>query len=659
MEAKQSGRLVFCSGLASSGSWGCFDEFNRLIPKVLSVCSVQFKAVCDGLKNYRESNPNTTKIFIEGDQVQLDPTCGTFITMNPGYLGRSELPEGLKALFRPITVMVPDVVLICENMLMAEGFTEAKALASKFYGLYSLLQELLSKQDHYDWGMRAVKSVLVMAGQLKRKEPELLEEALLMRALRDLNYPKIVKADEVVFFGLLNDLFPGLDPPQVIDKALDGCALRACQEMGLWPEESLRTKVLQLEELMAIRHCVFLVGSPGSGKSTCWKVLRMAKSFKEPSQKVKVVDLNPKTMPTEQLYGHISLNTREWKDGLLSGIMRDLGQIPDTKPKWIVLDGDLDANWIESMNSVMDDNKVLTLASNERIPLLHHMKMVFEIRDLRFATPATVSRAGVLYIPTDSGSQWKSLIASWVQSRPDNIFSEKSREVIRDMFDKYVPDILTFMRKELKTILPQEEVTLVTSLLRFLQGIITFDVCRNALYLEHAFVFAAIWAFGSALFVSEDGTDYRAMFSDWWRANFKSVRLPARETIFDYYLDLRQAKFDTWKSSPIFKTVEFDSRTQSMAQVTVPTPETASLSYWMNILVKSNFPVLLAGPAGTGKTQLVQGLLRDLNPDERVHSTINMNFYTNARAFQVRSKEIPIKDQSLIALAENRRYDFQ
>ena len=71
--------------------------------------------------------------------------------MNPGYLGRSELPEGLKALFRPITVMVPDLVLICENMLMAEGFTHAKVLASKFYGLYSLLRDLLSKQPHYDW----------------------------------------------------------------------------------------------------------------------------------------------------------------------------------------------------------------------------------------------------------------------------------------------------------------------------------------------------------------------------------------------------------------------------------------------------------------------------------------------------------------------------
>jgi dynein heavy chain len=305
-------------GLAASGSWGCFDEFNRLIPEVLSVCSVQFKAVCDGLKVYNENDESTHVVTIEGDTVGLDPTCGSFITMNPGYLGRSELPEGLKALFRPITVIVPDLVLICENMLMAEGFQTAKVLASKFYGLYSLLADLLSKQPHYDWGLRAVKSVLVVAGVLRRAEPDLDEDALLMRALRDFNIPKIVQADEVVFFGLLNDLFPGLNPPRVFDEELSECVTQACEANGLWPDAFFTLKVMQLDELLDIRHCVFVMGPPGSGKSTCWKMLQAARNMRHPDQKVKTVDINPKTMPTEDLYGHISMATREWKDGLLS-----------------------------------------------------------------------------------------------------------------------------------------------------------------------------------------------------------------------------------------------------------------------------------------------------------------------------------------------------
>jgi dynein heavy chain len=106
--------------------------------------------------------------------------------------------------------------------------------------------------------------------------------------------------------------------------------------------------------------------------------------------------------------------TREWKDGLMSKTMRSLANVPDSNPKWIILDGDLDANWIESMNSVMDDNKLLTLASNERIPLKAHMRLIFEIRNLNYATPATVSRAGILYISDTDGSQWRSYVRSWI-----------------------------------------------------------------------------------------------------------------------------------------------------------------------------------------------------------------------------------------------------
>ena len=343
MDYKGLGNIF--KGAASSGAWVCFDEFNRLIPEVLSVATIQFKAVCDGIA------ADASRIRIEGDEILLDPTCGAFITMNPGYLGRSELPEGLKALFRPMTVMVPDLVLICENMLMAEGFENASRLASKFFCLYSLLKALLSAQLHYDWGLRAIKSVLVVAGAFKRAEPELSEDALLMRALRDFNTPKIVKEDEVVFFGLLNDLFPGIDPPRKQDVALESYVTQACQRLGNDPDPEFRLKVVQLEELLAIRHCVFVMGPAGCGKSQCWRTLQEARNLRNPEMPTSVVDLNPKAVKTEELDGYISMATREWRDGLLSNVMRTLSSAPDENPKWIVLDGDLDANWVESMVS--------------------------------------------------------------------------------------------------------------------------------------------------------------------------------------------------------------------------------------------------------------------------------------------------------------------
>lgn len=146
--------------------------------------------------------------FCESGEIGLVDTVGFYITMNPGYAGRTELPENLKALFRSCAMVTPDLTLICENMLMSEGFSQSRMLARKFVCLYTLSRELLSKARHYDWGLRAVKSVLRQAGQLKRSDPDLNEDPLLMRALRDFNLPKIVIDDKPIFLGLINDLFP-------------------------------------------------------------------------------------------------------------------------------------------------------------------------------------------------------------------------------------------------------------------------------------------------------------------------------------------------------------------------------------------------------------------------------------------------------------------
>ncbi|NWI20364.1 DYH9 protein, partial [Crypturellus soui] len=618
MDYKSCGNIY--KGLSQTGAWGCFDEFNRISVEVLSVVAVQVKSVQDAIREKKKS------FNFLGEDINLVPSVGIFITMNPGYAGRTELPENLKALFRPCAMVVPDFELICEIMLVAEGFIEARALARKFITLYQLCKELLSKQDHYDWGLRAIKSVLVVAGSLKRGDPERPEDQVLMRSLRDFNIPKIVTDDMPVFMGLIGDLFPALDVPRKRDLNFESFVKQAVLDLRLQPEDNFVLKVVQLEELLTVRHSVFVVGNAGTGKSQVLKSLN--KTYQIMKRRPVWADLNPKAVTNDELFGIINPATREWKDGLFSSIMRELANITHDGPKWMVLDGDIDPMWIESLNTVMDDNKVLTLASNERIPLNPTMRLVFEISHLRTATPATVSRAGILYInPADLG--WNPPVSSWIDRR--EVQSERANLTI--LFDKYLPRCLDTLRTRFKKIIPIPEQSMVQMLCYLLECLLTEENtppdCPKELY-ELYFVFAAIWAFGGSMF-QDQLVDYRVEFSKWWVAEFKTIKFPSQGTVFDFYIDPETKKFEPW--SKLIPQFEFDPEMPLQACL-VPTTETVRVRYFMDKLLERRRPVMLVGNAGTGKSVLVGDKLSSLDTDAYVVKNVPFNYYTTSAMLQ-------------------------
>ena len=622
MNKESMGRIFL--GLAQTGAWGCFDEFNRISIEVLSVVSTQVKTILDAQRAKKEKFT-----FEEEENIVLRHTVGVFITMNPGYAGRTELPENIKALFRSCAMVVPDTILICENMLMSEGFKNARLLSHKFVTLYELSRELLSKQKHYDWGLRAVKSVLRMAGKLRRADPEMDEDPVLMRALRDFNLPKIVTDDKPIFLTLIRDLFPGIDPEPKVNTDLKEKVMKVTKAAKLQPEEIFVNKSIQLSEIMEVRHSVFVIGPPGCGKTQVWKMLA-AVSGNECAYET----INPKAVTANELFGYLT-KTKEWKDGVLSVIMRDMyknqGHFkPSHKSKWIILDGDIDPDWIESLNTVMDDNKVLTLVSNERIPLTDAMRLIFEISHLKNATPATVSRAGVLFInDTDVGT--KPFMDSWLETIEDDIakshFMLAYQQVIETNFDEI---------RRFTTIVPNVDLAIVQALCTILHSLLQSKDFRDAVKLikeeerkkaiyEAYFFYAGIWAIGGAI-----GDDkMQATFNAWWRHQAK--KFPESGTVYDYYYDPAKNSWQPWAE----KVGEYIPMTdQSASSIIVPTVDIVRTRAVIELSIEGNRPVMFVGVSGTGKTTIAKDFLSGINPEEQQYNTINFNNYTDSLALQ-------------------------
>lgn len=187
-----------------------------------------------------------------------------------------------------------------------------------------------------------------------------------MRGLRDFNWPKIVVDDRAIFLGLIADLFPGIQAEAQVDLKLQERIHNVSKERGLQAEDGFVLKCVQLDEILVVRHCCFLIGNPGCAKSSVWKTLADALTVAGVDTIYEIVD--PKAVTADELFGCMNPKTKEWKDGVLSTIMRDMNKNNGPykahhKQKWIILDGDVDPEWIESLNTVMDDNKVLTLVS--------------------------------------------------------------------------------------------------------------------------------------------------------------------------------------------------------------------------------------------------------------------------------------------------------
>jgi len=621
-------------GLCQAGLWGCFDEFNRIELPVLSVVAQQVLSIT----NAKRTSAKTFTFPGDAQVVNLNPDVGYFITMNPGYAGRQELPENLKALFRGVTMMVPDREIIMKVKLCSVGYSSFVELARKFNVLYRLCEQQLSKQKHYDFGLRNILSVLRTAGATKRQNLKENEEILVLRTLRDMNLSKLVSQDIPLFLSLLSDLFPNISmPASGTDPEMEDAIATVVKKNKLIAYPSWILKNMQLYDTTKVRHGIMLVGPAGAGKSAIISTLSDSLASITKIQHKRVA-MNPKAIRAEEMFGETDKLSGEWTTGIFAAIWQKYNNRNNTYNTWIIADGPVDAIWIENLNTVLDDNKILTLANGDRIPMTDNVKIMFEVEDLRNASPATVSRAGIIYVSA-SDLDWAPVVEAWCNTMQASGHTEVFTELFKNFVgvsegDREVGHIFRFIQKTCSQVMKLSRVGMATKTFELIQSMLkTAELSESPTdrrsELERLFIFALVWGIGG-MFEEED----RNKFDEYLReyTNVMPKKVEATDNVYMFNVNLETMEWERWEAP------SWDYPTHSdeldFSTLLIPTIDSTRAIYLMNNFFKMKKPVLLCGGSGTSKTSTVEMFFEGLDTDRMLVKRVNFSFATTPSMFQ-------------------------
>jgi dynein heavy chain 2 len=585
-------------GLVKCGAWGCFDEFNRLIEEQLSAISQQIQIIQDAI---REKKPH---LHMMGKDIEVNFNAGIFVTLNPagkGYGGRSKLPDNLKLLFRPVAMSRPDNELIGEVLLFSEGFKDAKRLSKKIVNIFTLCNQLLSKQQHYDWGLRALKVILTTSGELMQITREKgdkavlssakLEDEILLKALNDNTASKLTSEDLAKFNDLIQDVLPDVAVPDIKQEDLIKAIQNTLTKHNYEIQERQLNKIIQFHSALNQRIGVVIMGPSGSGKTTIWSVLKDA--LASMGITVKVYIMNPKAISRNQLLGYMDPNTREFHNGVLTSAARKVIKEPTQVLNWIICDGDVDPKWIEALNSVLDDNHLLTLPTGERIAFGSNVNFIFETHDLKFASPATVSRMGMIYLNNEDVNI-HSLVAKWKKEKQVNEDS-KLNGYLKDYFEDIVK--LVAMYEESQVI----KTTRMGSILSLLAQVKDCEQKKNF----------AVGAMRGLL------SNFPPELRDEIMNKLSSIL--GEKLSFINYFDDKQGTVVP------YKTIQSSDQKMSLEkskEICVLTPFVQANLAIIKKVLDSNGTAIIVGPDGGGKNTIIKKAISNLSSQMKINTVV-------------------------------------
>jgi dynein heavy chain 1, cytosolic len=648
-------------GICQVGAWGCFDEFNRLEERILSAVSQQIQNIQIGLRHGDDEQSFQTELV--GRRLRVNSNTGIFITMNPGYAGRSNLPDNLKKLFRSVAMSKPDKELIAEVMLFSQGFGQAKALSKQTVPFFDHCSARLTKQAHYDFGLRALKSVLVSSGGLKRSrirapsnevdlDDAAAEPQIIVQSIRETIAPKLIREDVTALLNIQEEDFPGIDYVPAETGQLDAAIKKIAEDHNFSTTEAWMTKVLQLNQIQKIHHGVMMVGNSGSGKSSIWKVLLQALQAVEGTEGVSHV-IDSKVMSKEALYGSLDSTTREWTDGLFTSILRkivDNLRGEDAKRHWIVFDGDVDPEWVENLNSVLDDNKLLTLPNGERLSIPPNVRIMFEVESLKYATLATVSRCGMVWFSDDTVTS-NMVMENYLEGLKTKVFDDldddaqstgtasnttsEAQIALVDILSKFLLRD-NFLLRALESargyshIMQFTDIRALNSLFGLLAKVsrtileyniqhadFPLDTEQVEAFISKKMLLAVVWGFAGDC-PNRERKDFGAYLGALCNIDLPSLAETA--SLIDFDVSLPQAQWTTWQSQvPV---IEVNTHSVTQTDMIIPTVDTVRHESVLYSWLAEHKPLMLCGPPGSGKTMTLFSALRKL-PNMEV---VGLNF---------------------------------
>jgi len=650
----------FFKGLASTGGWSCFDEFNRIQLEVLSVIAQQLQSIQNAVRD------GLDKFAFAGTEIRLIRTCNCFITMNPGYAGRAELPDNLKALFRSVAMMVPDYALIAEIRLYSFGFTEASDLARKIVTTYQLCSEQISAQKHYDYGMRAVNSVLIAAGNLRKKDKTSSEDVLVLQAIKEVNEAKFLALDLPLFKGITADLFPKVELPEPDFDQLKECIKKIMERDNLQCSMYFMVKIIELYQMILVRHGLMVVGDTYASKTTIIRVLGEALGLMEDlgsgEHRVQFTIINPKSVTNSQLYGITDLATSEWTDGVLPVKFKSFANDPSLDRKWMWFDGPVDAIWIEDMNTVLDDNKKLCLANGDIFYMSDQMNLIFEPRDLIVASPATVSRCGMVFMePYMMG--WFHLYQTW-RFKLTDIFQEYELEDIDIYFETVMAPLIHFFEKDtFELTAPCMPQNIIFTMLKIADQYMSYfrekkfydslEHKQRRAEVDKMLVYATVWSAGATVTINSRqkfDTSLRRVcnsadvsLSDELSKKHRKIKLPDTSKVFDVQLVVEKdidpndaekyiirVDWRQWEDK-INKNMKYPKNIMAN-EIIVETVDQVRYSTIVKMFMEIDSHCLICGPTGTGKTIYIKNILQSL--DISKYMTLEIGFSAQSTAMQ-------------------------